>query len=66
MQHIDNAHKKFLPTDSTALPLWRLITWTQLCASLNHHKVMKSQPRQLVPRKLAANLELSSVVVHIW
>jgi len=36
--------------DSTSSPLWRLVTWIQICASLKHRKVKKAQPSRLIPR----------------
>jgi len=30
----------------------------QICESLNHHNKMKAEPSRLIPRQLAANLEL--------
>jgi len=38
--------------------VWKLVTWIQICASLNQRKKMKAEPSRLVPRKLAANLKL--------
>jgi len=38
--------------------------WIQICASLNQHKKMKTEPSRLILQKLRANLELI-VVVHI-
>jgi len=46
------------------LPLWRLTTWIQISASLNHHKVMKAEPSWLIPWKLSANLELLIFVIN--
>jgi len=37
---------------------WRLVTWIQICTSLNHCKKKKAEPIQLIPRKLTANVEL--------
>jgi len=53
---------KIFVIDSTVLPLWVLITSRQICAILNHGKVIKADPSWVVPRKLAANLELLTVV----
>jgi len=44
--------------DSTSSPIWRLVTWTQICASLNHRKKMKAEPIWLTRRKLVANVEV--------
>jgi len=46
-------------------PLWRLVTWMQVCANFNHPKVMKAEPSWLIPEKLAANLELLSVSFNV-
>jgi len=43
--------------DHTLSPLWGLITWKQICVSLNHC-IKKAEPSRLIPRKLLANLEL--------
>jgi len=44
--------------DSTASPLQKLITLKKIYASLNHRKFMKAEASRLIPRKLAANVEL--------
>jgi len=39
--------------------LWRLVTWSVVCGSLNHCKTI-AYPSQLIPKKLAA----SSYFIH--
>jgi len=34
------------------------ITWTQICASLNHCKKTKAEPSHLIPRNITENREL--------
>jgi len=38
--------------------MWRLVTWKQICASLNHCIKMEAEPSQLIPQKLLSKLEL--------
>jgi len=33
----------------------------QICASLNHRRIMKAEANRLIPRKLTENLELSMI-----
>jgi len=52
---------------SNQSPWWRLVTWIQICASLNYRKAKKAEPcSRLIPGKLAANLELSNVLKKHW
>ena len=44
--------------DSNFSPLWRLVTWIQICASLYHRNTNKAEHSWPIPRKLTANLEL--------
>jgi len=48
--------------DSSQTPFRRLVTWMQICASLNHRKVKKAEFSRLIFRKPAADLDLSSAV----
>jgi len=48
--------------DSNSSPVWRLVTWIQICASLNHWKKMNTEFIRVIPRKLTANLELLIVL----
>jgi len=57
LREIHFRYNKFAD-DSNTPHLWRLVTWIQTCASLNHRKNMKAEPSWLNPQKLAANLEL--------
>jgi len=38
--------------------MWRVLTWIQILASLNHRKKMKAEPCRLIPWKLTGNLKL--------
>ena len=40
-------------------------TWIQIYAGLNHRKKMKAETSRLIPRKLAANLELLILIIEI-
>jgi len=51
--------RKFCWFDLTLLRLWRLITWTQICTSLNHRNVVKTECNRVIPWKLAASPQLS-------
>ena len=47
--------------------LWSEVTWAQICASLNHRKKMKAEPRRLsIPRKSVEKLELLFQYKHCW
>ena len=51
-----------LLTGLTALPLWRPVTWKQLCVILNHRKVKKADHSNLMPLKMGA----ASLNVNCW
>jgi len=50
--------------DSNPSPLCRLVTWTQIFASLNHRRKMKAEPNWLIPQKLTEGLELFIVMLN--
>jgi len=50
--------KKFCRLIPCLHPLWRVLTWIQICASLNHRKKVKAEPSRLFPRKHTDNLVL--------
>jgi len=66
-QNCSHGHKQYQSRklrkkiDSFVCPLWRLVIWIQICASLNYRKKKRAEPSWLNPRKLAPNLELSIV-----
>ena len=47
-------------------PSWKVHTWIEICASLNHHKNTKADGSWLIPRKQAATLVLLSVLRTAW
>ena len=54
---------KHLPVDTLLTPCWKVRTWLQTCASLNHRKAEHSR---LIPRKHTENLELLTVIFMQW
>ena len=44
--------------------LWKIVTWTQICVSLNHRKVMRAELTRLIPRMLAVNPEFLVVLTE--
>ena len=42
-------------------PSWKVHTWIEICASLNHRKKTKADGSRLIPRKHTETLVLSSV-----
>jgi len=51
--------------DSNSSLVWILVTLIQICASLNHHQMMKAEHIRLIPWKLIANLELMAVYCSV-
>ena len=41
-------------------PSWKVLTWTEICASLNHRKKTKADGSRLIPRKRTETLVLLS------
>jgi len=48
---------KILLIGSNSSLVWGLVTWIQICASVNHHKKMKAEHSRLIRRKLTENLK---------
>jgi len=46
-------------------PSWKVHTWTEICASLDHRKKTKADGSRLIPRKHTETLVLLSVY-HKW
>ena len=44
-------------------PLWKVHTWIEICASLNHRKKTKADGSRLIPRKHTETLVLLSVLM---
>ena len=50
-------------------PSWKVHTWIEICASLNHRKKTKADGSRLIPRKHTETLVLLSVILkkfQIW
>jgi len=47
-------------------PSWKVHTWIEICASLNHRKKTKADGSRLIPRKHTETLVLLSVTVTHW
>ena len=45
-------------------PLWKVHTWIEICASLNHRKKTKADGSRLIPRKHTEILVLLSVFIR--
>jgi len=46
-------------------PSWKVHTWIEICASLNHRKKMKAEPSRLILRKHTETLVLLSMSIDI-
>ena len=44
-------------------PSWKVLTWIEICASLNHRKKTKADGSRLIPRKHTETLVLLSVLI---
>jgi len=47
-------------------PSWKVHTWIEICASLNHRKKTKADGSRLIPRKHTETLVLLSIVFPQW
>jgi len=54
------SHLKNLLIDLTSLPLLRPVPCKQICANLNHCKVIKAELSQLIPSMLIINKQAFS------
>jgi len=52
------SYENYVRMDSIQSLSWRLVTWIQICATLNQRKAKKTEPSSLIPPRLAANVEL--------
>ena len=43
-------------------PSWKVHTWIEICASLNHRKKTKADGSRLIPRKHTKTLVLLSII----
>ena len=52
---------RILSPYSNRIPSWKVHTWIEICASLNHRKKTKADGSRLIPRKHTETLVLLSV-----
>jgi len=64
LHEIDFLFEKFA-IDPCLSYVWRVVTWIQTCASLNHREKMKAKPSRLIPRKPTENLKLVTVIFFL-
>jgi len=46
-------------------PSWKVYTWIEICASLNHRNKMKAEGSRLIPRKHTETLVLLSMAILV-